>query len=292
MKSGFIAIIGRPNAGKSTLLNRIAGEKIAAISSKPQTTRTKITGIVTNENCQMVFVDTPGIHFPRNKLGQFMVKEAKDAVKSVDVIVLTVDSMAKEGENDNIIEGLKNEKIPVILVINKIDLVEKEKLFPLIDGYSKKMDFDAIVPICAANGDGVGILKTEIEKRLDEGPLYFLEDMLTDQPERQIAAEIIREKALWCLSKEVPHGIAVEIETFKEKESSVHIDAVIYCEKSSHKGIIIGKGGLMLKKIGQQARESLERHLNKKVCLKLWVKVKEDWRNSDILMKNFGYVSE
>lgn len=293
MKSGFIAIIGRPNAGKSTILNKLTGQKIAAISSKPQTTRTKILGIVTTEESQCVFVDTPGIHFSRNKLGDFMNKEAKDAVKSVDMIVLVVDESAREGENDKIIESLKNEDVPVILVINKIDLFEKEKLFALIDEYSKKFDFDTVIPISAINGDGISILRKEIDKRLEEGPMYFSPDMVTDQPERQIVAELIREKALWCLSKEVPHGIAVEIESYKEKENgTVNIGAVIYCEKSSHKGIIIGKGGAMLKNIGQKARVEIEKFLDCKVFLELWVKVKEDWRNSDILIKNFGYKSE
>lgn len=293
MKSGFVAIIGRPNAGKSTILNKLTGQKIAAISSKPQTTRTKILGIVTTEESQCVFVDTPGIHFSRNKLGDFMNKEAKDAVKSVDMIVLVVDESAREGENDRIIESLKNEDVPVILVINKIDLFEKEKLFALIDEYSKKFDFDTVIPISAINGDGISILRKEIDKRLEEGPMYFSPDMVTDQPERQIVAELIREKALWCLSKEVPHGIAVEIESYKEKENgTVNIGAVIYCEKSSHKGIIIGKGGAMLKNIGQKARVEIEKFLDCKVFLELWVKVKEDWRNSDILIKNFGYKSE
>ena len=293
MKSGFIAIIGRPNAGKSTILNKLTGQKIAAISSKPQTTRTKILGIVTTKESQSVFVDTPGIHFPRNKLGDFMNKEAKDAVKSVDMIVLVVDESAKEGENDRIIESLKNENIPVILAINKIDLFEKEKLFSLIQSYSQKFDFDAVIPISAINGDGINILREEIDNRLEEGPMYFSPDMITAQPERQIVAELIREKALWCLSKEVPHGIAVEIESYKEKENgTVQIGAVIYCEKSSHKGIIIGKGGAMLKNIGQKARIEIEKFLDTKVFLELWVKVKEDWRNSDILIKNFGYKSE
>lgn len=293
MKSGFIAIIGRPNAGKSTLLNKLSGEKIAAISDKPQTTRNKILGIVTTEESQCVYVDTPGIHIPRNKLGQFMVNEANNSAKSVDIIVLVVDENAGKNENDAIIESIKNNNVPVILVVNKIDLYEKERLFGIIDNYSKKMDFDAIIPISAKNGDGVEVLQEEINKRLEDGPMYFPEDMFTDQPQRQIVAEIIREKALKCLKDEVPHGIAVEIESFKTTDSgTVQVGAVIYCEKNSHKGIIIGKGGAMLKKIGKLARIDVEEFLDSKVFLELWVKVKEDWRNSDFLIKNFGYNSE
>lgn len=290
MKSGFITIVGRPNAGKSTLLNKILGEKIAAVSNKPQTTRNSIIGIVTEDEYQMVFIDTPGIHNPKTKLGKFMIKEVDESVKSVDIIVLMVDVNDKIEENFKIVENIKNQGVPVILAINKVDTVEKEKILGVIAALCDKAEFDEIIPISAKHGDGTDIVVEEIKKRLQEGPMYFPDDMITDQPEKQIAAEIIREKALWCLDKEVPHGIAVDIEAFKEQENGViKITAAIYCEKKSHKGIVIGKNGAMLKKIGQLAREDIEKFLDAKVYLDLWVKIKEDWRNSDFMLKNFGF---
>ncbi len=293
MKSGFITIAGRPNAGKSTLLNGITGEKIAAVSAKPQTTRNSIIGIVTDNDCQMVFIDTPGIHNPKNKLGEFMIKKVDESIKSVDVIVMMADVGDKLDENVKIAESLSRSGIPLVLAINKIDTVPKEKILEVISVLSEKANFEEIIPISAKNGDGVDIVVTEIKKRLPEGPMYFPEDYVTDQPEKQIAAEIIREKALWNLDKEVPHGIAVEIESFKEQENgTVKITAAIYCEKKSHKGIIIGKNGAMLKKIGQAARLDIEKFLNAKVYLELWVKIKEDWRNSDFMLKNFGFKND
>jgi len=290
MKSGFVAIIGRPNAGKSTLLNAFTGEKIAVISDKPQTTRNNILGIVNDKDAQVVFMDTPGIHRPKNKLGEFMVKEAQSSVKGVDAIILVVSVDDNPSVNDDIINNIKGADVPVILVVNKTDSTEKENILPLIATYSQKMDFDEIIPISALKGDGVDILYNEILKRLEEGPMYFPEDMVTDQPERQIVAEIVREKALWCLDKEVPHGIAVEITEFKERaDSSVYVGVTINCEKKSHKGIIIGKNGSMLKRIGQKARIDCEKFLGTKVFLEIWVKIKEDWRNSDFLIKNFGF---
>lgn len=289
MKSGFVSIIGRPNAGKSTLLNALAGEKIAVVSDKPQTTRNKIMGIVTTDEYQVVFLDTPGIHRPRTKLGEFMVKEANESMNAVDMIVFVVEPGFMT-ENEKIIQKIKQIPVPVLLVINKIDQMEKEKLLQIIASYSSKMDFDAVIPISALRGEGVEIVMEEIVRRLEEGPMYFPDDMITDQPEKQIAAEIIREKALWCLDKEVPHGIAVEVTSFQENEKEIlEIQATIFCEKKSHKGIIIGKNGTMLKKIGTLARKDIERFMGTKVFLELWVKVREDWRNLSQSLKNFGY---
>lgn len=290
MKSGFVSIIGKPNAGKSTLLNCIIGEKIAAVSNKPQTTRNAISGIYSKKDLQIVFMDTPGIHKPKNKLGEFMEKEIEGAMNSVDAAILVVDCTERDDFNDDIIENLSASKMPVFLVLNKIDLVDKDELLKIMSAYSTKMNFTAFVPLSAANNDGVDLLLKEIEKVLEEGPMYFPDDMLTDQPEKQIMAEFIREKALWCLDKEVPHGIAVGIDSFKETESGLlKISATIYCEKKSHKGIIIGKGGLMLKKIGQLSRKEAEDFFGTKVFLELWVKIKEDWRNSSVMLKNFGF---
>ena len=293
MSKAIVAIIGRPNAGKSTLLNAFTGEKIAVISDKPQTTRNNILGIVNGKGSQVVFMDTPGIHSPKNKLGKFMVKEAENSTKGVDVIVLVVSIYDNPSVNDSIIENIKNSGVPVILAINKTDTCEKETILPLILSYSEKMEFDEIIPVSALKGDGVKLVYDEILKRLGEGPMYFPEDMITDQPERQIVAEIIREKALWCLDKEVPHGIAVEITEFKENDNgTVYIGATINCEKKTHKGIIIGKNGSMLKKIGQKARIDCEEFFGTKVFLELWVKIKEDWRDSDFLIKQFGFDSK
>lgn len=289
MKSGFVSIIGRPNAGKSTLLNALNGEKLAVVSNKPQTTRNTITGIYTDSEKQIVFLDTPGLHKPKTKLGEFMMKEAETAISSVDVVLLVVEQ-GHSFDNKAIIEDVKNIGAPVILVINKIDICEKESILSMIAEYSALMEFAEIIPISAKNKDGIELVMNAITERLEDGPMYFPDDMITDQPEKQIAAEIVREKALWCLDKEVPHGIAVEISSFKEKDNGVlEIGATIYCEKSSHKGIIIGKGGAMLKKIGSLARKDIERFFDQKVFIELWVKVKEGWRDSDFMLRNFGY---
>ncbi|MCD8391273.1 MAG: GTPase Era [Firmicutes bacterium] len=290
-KSGFVSIIGMPNVGKSTLLNKIIGQKIAIVSSKPQTTRNKILAVYTTDKEQIIFTDTPGIHKPKNKLGEYMVNAAAESMEDTDAVVFVTD--AEKGFRDAekaIIESIG--KIPAVLVINKIDRVKKEELLPLISKYTELCDFAAVVPISAKHGDGISALIDEIEKFLIEGPAFYDEDTVTDQPERQLAAEIIREKMLWLLDKEIPHGIAISIEKVKEKEKNTEIHAVIYCEKDSHKGIILGKGGEMIKKIGTMAREDIEKMLDKKVYLELWVKVKPNWRNSDFMMKNFGYSNE
>lgn len=289
-KSGFAAIIGMPNVGKSTLLNTIAGQKIAIISDKPQTTRNKILAIHTTEDYQIVFTDTPGIHKPHNKLGEFMVKVANESMNEMDVVLFVVDAskpiapMEKE-----IAKNIGKTGVPAILILNKVDAVKKEELLPIIADYSNLHEFSSIVPISAKTGDGVDILLNDIESLLEEGPQFYYEDMVTDQPEKQIAAEIIREKMLWLLDKEVPHGIAIEIEKMQELSDITKIYATIYCEKPTHKGIVIGKNGEMLKKIGQKARVDIEEMLDKKVYLELWVKIKTDWRNSDRMIKNFGY---
>ena len=265
-KSGFVSIIGRPNVGKSTLLNRLIGQKIAIISHKPQTTRNNVLGILSEENYQIVFTDTPGIHAPATKLGEFMVKSAKGAASNADAVLFLVEPKDSIGKTEEkIMEDLKGKNIPVILVIKKIDTIEKEKLFSIITTYTESFDFDAVVPISAKGRDGIELLKEEILKHIEEGPMFYPEDMVTDQPERQIAAELIREKLLYALDKEIPHGVAIEIFAMKEKKNIVEIEANIYCEKSSHKAIIIGKGGAMLKAVGTQAREDIERMLEKKV---------------------------
>lgn len=289
-KSGFAAIIGMPNVGKSTLLNLIAGQKIAIISNKPQTTRNKILAIYTTDTEQIIFTDTPGIHTPHNKLSEYMVSVANESMRDTDVIVFVVDATKgiRDTERD-IAEQIGTLGLPCILVINKTDLIRKEKLLPMIADYSSLYDFDEIIPISAKKGDGTELLTDKIRDYLEEGPQFYDEDTVTDQPEKQIAAEIIREKILWLLEKEVPHGIAVGIEKMEEKETITNIYADIYCEKGSHKGIIIGKGGEMLKKIGSLAREDMEQMLDKKVFLQLWVKIKPDWRNSNTMIKNFGY---
>lgn len=289
-KSGFVSIIGRPNVGKSTLINRLVGEKIAIISSKPQTTRNNILGILTKENMQIVFTDTPGIHEPTSKLAELMVKNATDAMHDTDAILFLVEPITNVGRTEEkIIEGLKKQKAPVILVINKIDTVQKSILLEVITKYTQKYDFAAVVPISAMRKNGIDVLMEEIMPYINEGPQFFPDDMITDQPERQIVAEIIREKLLRSLDKEVPHGIAIEIFKMKDGKEKLTIEANIYCEKQSHKGIIIGKGGAVLKKIGTQAREELERIHEKKVYLDLWVKVNEDWRNKRGKIANFGF---
>jgi len=292
-KSGFVSIIGRPNVGKSTLINRLVGEKIAIISSKPQTTRNNILGILTRDNMQIVFTDTPGIHEPTSMLAELMVQSANRAMSDTDAILFLVEPIANVGRTEEkIIENLKKQNAPVILVINKIDTVQKDVLLGVIAKYTERYDFAAVVPISARKCDGVDALLDELVPYIHEGPLYFPEDMVTDQPERQIAAEIIREKLLKSLDKEVPHGIAIEIFSMKEDKNKLSIEANIYCEKQSHKGIIIGKGGEMLKKIGTAARTELERMYEKKVYLSLWAKVNEDWRNKRGKIANFGFEFE
>ena len=294
-KSGFITIVGRPNVGKSTLLNSIVGEKIAIISEKPQTTRNKVTAILTEDDSQMIFIDTPGIHKPKTKLGEYMMKVAEDTFSEVDVILFVVEANKPLGADENkIIEGFASIKTPVILIINKIDLVDKSVLLPLIERYSRLYGFRTAIPISAVNHDGIDLIKQQIKNMLPPGPQFFPDDMITDQPERQIVSEMIREKVLRYLSEEVPHGIAVEVMSMKKKDHSetVEILANIYCEKLSHKGIIIGKKGAMLKKIGSMARVDIERLFGSQVFLDLWVKVKKDWRNSDFLIKSFGYEYE
>lgn len=289
-KSGFVSIVGMANVGKSTLLNRIAGQKIAIISDKPQTTRNKILAIYTTEDEQIIFTDTPGIHKPHNKLGEFMVKTAKDSVNETDLIVFMADvTKGIQPLEESIAKSIEGSGVPCILVLNKIDSVRKDMLLPIIADYSNLCNFEAIIPISAKSGDGMEVLMNNIRQYIKPGPQYYYDDAVTDQPEKQIAAEIIREKMLWLLDKEIPHGIAIEIEKMKELEKIVEISASIYCEKASHKGIIIGKNGEMLKKIGSLSRTDIEEMLGKQVFLQLWVKVKTDWRNNNSLIKNFGF---
>lgn len=290
-KSAMITIAGRPNVGKSTLTNAIVGEKITIVSHKPQTTRNRICAIVNRKDCQLVFVDTPGFHKPRTKLGDYMVNVVKSSIADVDAVILMVEPIANVGiQEKELIAQIKAADVPCILVINKIDTVEKESLLSVIAAYQDEMDFEAVIPVSAKWHDGVADLLTECEKFAVEGPLFFPEDMVTDQPEKQVMAEIIREKLLWNLEREIPHGTAVEITKFSERDNGViDVDATIYCEKASHKGIIIGKNGAMLKKISTAAREDCERFMGTKVFLQTWVKVKENWRDSDFLIRNFGY---
>ncbi|MBQ3559678.1 MAG: GTPase Era [Agathobacter sp.] len=290
-KSGFVTIIGRPNVGKSTLMNRLIGQKIAITSNKPQTTRNRIQTVYTDmDKGQIIFLDTPGIHKAKNKLGEYMVNVAEKTLSEVDVILWLVEPSNFIGAGEqHIIEQLKKVNTPVILIINKIDTVEKDKVFEYIDTYRKVYDFAEIIPTSALRGNNTDDIIDSIFKYLTYGPQYYDEDTITDQPERAICAEIIREKALHALSDEIPHGIAVGIDQMKESKGIIDIDATIVCERDSHKGIIIGKQGAMLKKIGTNARYEMERLLDTKVNLKLWVKVKKDWRDSDFLIKNFGY---
>lgn len=290
-KTAMITIAGRPNVGKSTLTNYLVGEKIAIVSNKPQTTRNRICGILTTNDTQFVFVDTPGFHKPRTKLGDYMVNVAKSSIADVDLTILVVEPIASVGPQETaLIEQIKSSKSPAVLAINKIDTVEKETLLEVIDVYAKTADFAAIIPICAKTGDGVDALLTECSKHALEGPFLFPEDTTTDQPERQVMAEIIREKLLWCLEREIPHGTAVEITKFSERDNGIiDLDATIYCEKASHKGIIIGKHGDMLKKISSMARADCEKFMGTKVFLTTWVKYKENWRDNDFLVRNFGY---
>lgn len=291
-KSGFVTLIGRPNVGKSTLMNHLIGQKVAITSSKPQTTRNRIQGVLTREEGQIIFIDTPGIHKAKNKLGEYMVTVAERTLSEVDVILWVVEPTDYIGAGEkHIVAQLKNVKTPVILVMNKIDMVRRDELLKFMDAYRRIYDFAEIVPCSALTGENTDELIHVILEYLPEGPMFYDEDTLTDQPERQIVSEIIREKALRLLDDEIPHGIAVVIEQMKERPHSniMDIDATIICEKDSHKGIIIGKQGRMLKKIGSQARVEIENLLDTKVNLQLWVKVKKDWRDSDYLIKNFGY---
>ena len=289
-KSGFAALIGRPNVGKSTLMNALIGQKIAITSNKPQTTRNRIQTVYTCEEGQIVFVDTPGIHKSKNRLGDYMVNVAQRSLKEVDVILYLVEPSDFIGPGErHIIDQLRTLPTPVILVINKIDTVKREALLGFIDTYRREMEFAEIVPVSALKSDNLKELIKCIMLYLPCGPAFFDEDTVTDQPERQIVAELIREKALRRLEEEIPHGIAVTIEKMKWRRNIVEIDATIICEKNSHKGIIIGKQGAMLKKIGTDARRDIENMLEKQVNLQLWVKVKKDWRDSDFLLKNFGY---
>ena len=291
-KSGFVSIVGRPNVGKSTLMNNVVGEKIAIMSDKPQTTRNTIQAVYTDEECQIVFLDTPGIHKPKNKLGEFMVKSATDAFKNVDLVLFVVDDSKKIGPGDRkIIEDLRGIKTPVILVLNKIDKLEESELFELMQLYSNEDLFKAIVPISALKGRNVNELLKVIGNYLQEGPKYFPDYMITDQPERVLVSELIREKVLHYLNDEVPHGVAVEVERMKSRQDKdiVDISAVIYCERDSHKGIIIGKNGRKLKGIGKSAREDMELLLGSKINLQLWVKVKVNWRNLQNYITDFGY---
>jgi GTP-binding protein Era len=287
----MITIAGRPNVGKSTLTNYLVGEKIAIVSNKPQTTRNRICGIVTKGDTQFVFVDTPGYHRARTKLGDYMVNVARESIADVDLTILVVEPVANIGpQEEGLLEKIKGSNCPAVLAINKIDTVEKDTLLEVIAVYSKAAEFKAIIPISAKTGDGVDALLAECQKYAVESPFLFDEDLTTDQPERQVMAEIIREKILWNLDREIPHGTAVEITRFSERDSGIiDIDATIYCEKASHKGIIIGKQGAMLKKISTQARSDCEKFMGTKVYLTTWVKVKENWRDSDFLVRNFGY---
>ncbi len=289
-KAGFATLIGRPNVGKSTLMNKLIGQKIAITSNKPQTTRNRIQTVYTSEEGQIVFLDTPGIHKAKNKLGNYMVGVAERTLSEVDVILWLVEPTNYIGAGEqHIIEQLKKTKTPVILVINKVDKVKKEEILEYIDTYRKELDFAEIVPVSALKGDNCETLISCIMKYLPYGPAFYDEDTITDQPMRQIVAELIREKALRCLDEEIPHGVAVSIDSMKYRRNICDIDATIVCERDSHKGIIIGKGGSMLKKIGSTARPDIEDLLEMQVNLQLWVKVKKDWRDSDFLLKNFGY---
>ncbi len=289
-KSGFVAVIGRPNVGKSTLINHIIGQKIAIMSDKPQTTRSRIQCIFNMEDAQMIFLDTPGIHKPKHKLGEYMLKAAEGTLKEVDVIFFVVDATEKFGGGEKyIIERLNSTKRPVILVINKIDLIENEKTLPIIAGYSNKYNFAAVVPISAVDGTNVDQLILETKKYLPEGPQYYPADMVTDQPERLIIAELVREKLLHSTEDEVPHSIAVDVDEMKKRDNGDnYIRATIYVERDSQKGIIIGKNGEMLKKVGKLARPEIEMLIGTKVYLDLWVKVKKNWRNSQGAIQNFG----
>ncbi len=292
-KTAFLAIVGRPNVGKSTLLNTVLGEKISIVSKKPQTTRTRITGIHTVGEDQFVFLDTPGVHRPRTRLGDYMVKAAGDTLGEADAVILVVEARDSVGDiEEGIIQSIAASKIPSILVINKIDTTSKEHIAKTIAAYAERHSFDAVIPMSAKSGKGVDVFLEECKQYLTESNFFFPTDTVTDQTERQIAAEMIREKLLRVLEEEIPHGTAVIIEDFKEEDKMLRIRAEIFCEKASHKGIIIGKHGATLKKVGTYAREDLEAFFGIKVFLDLWVKVKENWRDSDVAVRNFGYREE
>ena len=293
-KSAMITLCGRANVGKSTLVNALVGEKVAIVSDKPQTTRNRITAIVNRGETQFVLMDTPGFHKPRTRLGDFMVSVVKESVADVDCVLLLVEPVAAIGpQEEELIARIRQSGVPAILVINKIDTVEKTRLLEVIALYAKAHDFAAILPISARTGDGLEELMDELDKYAAEGPHFFPEDMITDQPERQICAELVREKLLQCLDKEIPHGTAVEVTRFHERDSGViDLEVTIYCEKDSHKGIIIGKKGAMLKKIGELARQEIEDFLGAKVYLQTWVKVKENWRDSMAQLRNFGFTED
>ena len=290
-KSAMITICGRPNVGKSTLTNALVGEKIAIVSNKPQTTRNRISAVVNRGDTQFVIIDTPGFHKPRTRLGDYMVNVVKESVADVDAVMLLVEPIANIGrQEEELIARIKETGVPAILVINKIDTVEKTELLEVMALYSAAHDFDAIIPMSAKNGEGIDELLAELEKYAQEGPQLFPDDMICDQPEKQICAELVREKLLLCLDKEIPHGTAVEVTRFSERENGIiDLDVTIYCEKASHKGIIIGKQGAMLKKIGELARADIEAFMGTKVFLQTWVKVKENWRDSTAQLRNFGF---
>ena len=291
-RTAMVTIAGRPNVGKSTLTNTLVGEKIAIVSNKPQTTRNRICAILNRGDTQIVFMDTPGFNKARTRLGDYMVKVVKESVADVDAVILMVEPIASAGAQElALIEQIKQSGSPAVLVINKIDTVEKQALLEVITAYAALHDFEAVVPICARTGEGVDELLTELEKLAQPGPKLFPEDMVTDQPERQVCAEIVREKLLYCLDKEIPHGTAVVVTKFSERIETeiIDLDVTIFCEKASHKGIIIGKNGEMLKKVGEMARKDIEKFMGTKVYLQTWVKVKENWRDSDAMLRNFGY---
>lgn len=290
-KSAMITICGRPNVGKSTLTNALVGEKIAIVSDKPQTTRNRIIGIVEHGDTQFVLMDTPGFHKPRTRLGDYMVNVVKESVADVDLVLLIVEPVAAIGpQEEALIASIKANGVPAVLVINKIDTIEKARLLEVMGLYSGACDFDAIIPISAKTGEGTQELLNEMEKYAAEGPHLFPADMITDQPERQICAELVREKLLNCLDKEIPHGTAIEVTRFSERDNGIiDLEVTIYCEKSSHKGIIIGKNGAMIKRIGELARKDIEEFMGTKVFLQTWVKVKENWRDSNFLLRNFGF---
>ena len=290
-KTAMITICGRPNVGKSTLTNALVGEKIAIVSNKPQTTRNRISAVVNRGDTQFVIIDTQGFHKPRTRLGDYMVNVVKESVVDVDAVMLLVEPIANIGrQEEELIARIKETGVPAILVINKIDTVEKTELLEVMALYSAAHDFDAIIPMSAKNGEGIDELLAELEKYAQEGPQLFPDDMICDQPEKQICAELVREKLLLCLDKEIPHGTAVEVTRFSERENGIiDLDVTIYCEKASHKGIIIGKQGAMLKKIGELARADIEAFMGTKVFLQTWVKVKENWRDSTAQLRNFGF---
>lgn len=290
-KSAMITICGRPNVGKSTLTNALVGEKIAIVSNKPQTTRNRISAVVTRGDTQFVLMDTPGFHKPRTRLGDYMVNVVKESVADVDAVMLLVEPIANIGkQEEELIARIKEARVPAVLVINKIDTVEKSALLEVMAVYSAACEFDAIIPISAKSGEGLDELMQQLEKFAVEGPQLFPDDMISDQPEKQICAELVREKLLLCLDKEIPHGTAIEVTKFSERENGIiDMDVTIFCEKASHKGIIIGKQGAMLRRIGELARNDIEAFMGTKVFLQTWVKVKENWRDSMAQLRNFGF---